>query len=209
MQAQMEELRKNTSVAAACSSPSVQSILEWFYEYHDRDTPVAGPAKLPLLSCIVERPYTTTLVLLHVYLLWALVLNASLPHWLTNNPPASAVFVLLVDFLWIFLLGMPSTKSVVYYRIELDTEQIVVHTPSGFSRVRIITVPFFSITSVCPRQYDVYSEAGFEISYLDEKLTFRKLRVPENVPATLIESHMNALRAAIGHKVEEMNTYSS
>ncbi|NHZ36890.1 hypothetical protein [Massilia rubra] len=184
--------------------PAAPVILEWCAEHHDKNAPEDAPPRFPALSFITERPYKTTFVLIHVFFFGALLASGKTQAWFANNSGAAVAWFMVAGMIGLGMICGQSLGNVTFYQIDLEGERIVLHLPGSGDRIRIMRLSFDAITSVCPFQYSSYNNpCGIDISYLDDRLKLRKVRVPNLVPEALVDAQMDALRPALGFKIEE------
>ncbi len=184
--------------------------LEWCSDFHDKNTPEETPPRFPALSFIEEQPFMTSFLLIHVFFFVMILVNEKLYHLIASNMIAVVMWLTcVVTVWWIASLGTAS-RAVVFYQIDLESEQLLLHLPGSARGIRIMRLSFYSITSIRAFKYHSYSTTcGIDIGYLDERLKPRKLQVPDVLPEKLAEAHMTALRPALGLKVEESLTYDN
>lgn len=201
---------KTARKAAAPALAPAPVELEWCSDFHDKNTPEERPPRFPALSFIDEHPFITTFLLLHAFLFVLLLTNAKIYRLVANNMFAVVMWLTCVVTAWFIGSMVNSGREVFFYRIDLESEQLLLHLRGSANGIRIIRLSFYAITSIRAFKYQSYSTTcGIDIGYLDDRLKLRKLQVPDVMPEMLAEAHMDALRPALGLKVEETITYDT
>lgn len=184
--------------------------LEWCSDFHDKNTPAETPSRFPVLSFIEDQPFMTSFLLIHVFFLVLLLTNEKIYHLVASNMFAVVLWLTCVVTVWWMASLGKSDGAVVFYQVDLESEQLLLHLRGSAKGIRIMRLSFYSITSIRAFKYHSYSTTcGIDIGYLDERLKLRKLQVPDVLPEKLAEAHMIALRPALGLKVEESLTYDN
>ncbi|NHZ39877.1 hypothetical protein [Massilia aquatica] len=197
-------------MAAAPALPAAPVELEWCSDFHDKNTPEETPPRFSVLSFIEEQPFMTSFLLIHVLFFVLILTNEKIYHLVASNMFAVVLWLTCVATVWSMASLGTSSAAVVFYQIDLESEQLLLHLRGAARGIRIMRLSFYSITSIRAFKYYSYSTTcGIDIGYLDERLKLRKLQVPDVLPESLAEAHMTALRPALGLKVEESLTYDN
>ncbi|NHZ92706.1 hypothetical protein F2P45_27410 [Massilia sp. CCM 8733] len=206
-QARNRQVPPDASWMAATHAPVA---LEWCSDFHDKNTPEETPPRFPVLSFVQEQPFMTTFLLIHVFFFVLLLTNERIYHLVASNMFSVVLWLTCVVTVWWMASLSKSDGVVVFYQIDLESEQLLLHLRGGARGIRIMRLSFYSITSIRAFKYYSYSTTcGIDIGYLDDRLKLRKLQVPDVLPERLAEAHMSALRPALGLKVEESVTYDN
>ncbi|UOD27402.1 hypothetical protein INH39_17880 [Massilia violaceinigra] len=197
-------------MAAAPALPPAPVELEWCSDFHDKNMPEETPPRFSVLFFIEEQPFMTSFLLIHVLFFVLLLTNEKMYHLVANNMFAVVLWLTCVVTVWsIGSLGK-SGKEVVFYQIDVESEQLLLHLRGSANGIRIMNLSFYSITSIQAFKYQSYSTTcGIDIDYLDERLKLRKLQVPDVLPQKLAEAHMSVLRPALALKVQDTLTYDN
>lgn len=188
---------------APCN-PAAPVILEWCAEHHDKDAPEELPPEDPTLDFIHRRPYATAFLVIHVLSLGVILFNGKAQAWVGSNMGPVVCWTGFAAFIW-YAAGIERPLgTVVCYQIDLAAQQMVLHFPSYGSGIRIVRLSFSSIDSVRPFQTTSHSTtSGIDIGFFDDAYMLKKVRVADVLPENLVNAHMEALRPALGLRVEE------
>lgn len=180
-------------------------VLEWCAGHHDKYTPEESPPMFPVLSYMGERPWMTTFVLAQVFYVLALLTSATTRRWVAGSPEIVMLWVMMFGFVWLVRACTTASGDVLFCQIDLDGQQLVLHRPGAAARIKVVRLPFESITLIHPIRYSnsYLYPAGIDITYLDDQGKLDKVRVPEVLPPEVADAMMDALRPVLGQKVEE------
>lgn len=109
---------------------------------------------------------------------------------------------------WAIVAGTKPPPHVVFYRIDLVSEQILLHVRGRARGFRIMRLSFSDITSIYAfKDRNASTTCGINTGYLDDGLKMRKLQALDLISEMLAEAHMDALRPALVARVEESVTH--
>lgn len=193
--------------AAAAKPPPAPVELEWCSDLHDKTMPEQTPSRFAVLSFIDERTFMATFLLIHGFFIVMALVDQNMAHWLADNMTWIMLWLTCVVSVWGTAYGTKPPPEVVFYRIDLASEQILLHVRGRARGFGIMRLHFLEITSIYAfKNSNESTTCGINIAYLDDGLKVRKLQAVDLIPEVLAEAHMDALRPALGVKVKESVT---